>query len=127
MSKYEKGVRGERELVKLFLDKGFSVIRAAGSGIGTPSPDLLVFKRGIQYGFECKVWDADRLNFQKAKFNALKMWEENTGITTLIAWKIDRVGWRFIYLDELSDKRGGFSITREKALRINRTIGELIM
>lgn len=125
MLRYAKGARSERELISLFCERGFSVIRAAGSGVGSPSPDILVFKGGKQYGFECKAWESTSLSIEKDKVRALREWERNTGITTFIAWRIGRVGWRFVYLDELEERRRNYTITMRKAMGINRGIDDL--
>lgn len=119
-----KGARAERELIHFFLEKGFSVIRAAGSGVGSPSPDLLAFKRGEQFAFECKSWNSSSLSLAKEQFNALKQWEENTGITTFVAWKVPREGWRFIKLSEVNETGKAFSITLKQALIIDRKLTE---
>lgn len=124
--RYGKGARSERELIKLFSGKGFSVIRAAGSGVSSLSPDILVFKRGKQYAFECKAWSRGRISIPRKQFLALRRWEENTGITTLVAWRLDRIGWRFMYLDEMEDKGRSFSISKEKALRIDRRVEDIV-
>lgn len=125
MLRYAKGARSERELIGLFSEKGFSVIRAAGSGVSSLCPDILVFKGGKQYGFECKAWECGSLSIEKEKMKALKEWERNTGITTFIAWRIGRVGWRFLYLDELEEKEKNYTISMRKAMTINRGIAEL--
>jgi len=123
--RYAKGARGERELINIFHGKGFSVIRAAGSGVNALSPDMLVFRKGIQYAFECKAWDSGSLGIEREKFKALKEWEENTGITTFIAWRINRVGWRFIYLSELEENPKSYTVTMNKALAIDRSLDKL--
>ncbi|MEM3555469.1 MAG: Holliday junction resolvase Hjc [Candidatus Micrarchaeia archaeon] len=125
MLRYAKGARSERELINLFSERGYSVIRAAGSGVSSLCPDILVFKGGKQYGFECKAWESSSLSIEKEKIKALKEWERNTGITTFIAWRIGWVGWRFIYLDELEEKDKNYTITMKKAMMINRGIEEL--
>jgi Holliday junction resolvase len=124
--RYAKGARGERELITLFSEKGFSVIRAAGSGVNSLSPDLLVFRKGVQYAFECKAWDSGSLGIEREKFKALKEWEENTGITTFIAWRISRVGWKFIYLSELEENPKSYTVTMTKALAIDRSLDKLL-
>ncbi len=123
---YAKGARTERELISLFSEKGFSVIRAAGSGVNSLSPDLLVFRKGLQYAFECKAWDSGSLGIAKEKFRGLEEWQRNTGITTMIAWRINRVGWRFMHLAELNEQDKNHTVTLKNALAINRTFEELI-
>ena len=123
---YAKGARGERELINTFSERGFSVIRAAGSGVSSLSPDLLVFKKGIQYAFECKAWDTGSIGIEREKFLALRRWEENTGITTFIAWRISRMGWRFMYLPELGEQEKNFTVTKTRALGIDRKLEDII-
>ncbi len=124
--RYAKGARGERELINTFSERGFSVIRAAGSGVSSLSPDLLVFKKGVQYAFECKAWDTGSIGIEKEKFLALKKWEENTGITTFIAWRISRIGWKFMYLSELEEQDKTFTVTKKRALGIDRKLEDII-
>jgi len=126
VNRYSKGARGERELIHKFSDAGFSVIRAAGSGVNSLSPDLLVFKRGRQYAFESKAWGGNRVSIPREQFEGLQKWEENTGITTMIAWKIDRMGWFFFYLKEMKENPAGFSMTKKRALEVNRGLGYLL-
>jgi len=123
---YAKGSRYERELIEEFKRRGYSVIRAAGSGVGTPSPDILLFRKGRSYGFECKAWDRTSLGLEKEKIRELRAWEENTGITTMIAWRVSREGWYFIYLNELEERKKTYTITLEKARRIGRDLEHLL-
>lgn len=123
---YRKGSRYERELIDIFQQKGYSVIRAAGSGVGTPSPDILLFKRTKQYGLECKAWDKGSLSLEKPKITELRRWEENTGMTTMIAWRISREGWYFIYLDELKERGKSYTVTKVRAQVLNRRIESLL-
>jgi len=126
MTGYGKGARGERELIHLFAEKGYSVIRAAGSGVAGECPDLLVFKRGTQYAFECKAWKSSRITIDKEHYSALKRWEENTGITTMLAWRMDRLGWFFIYLGELEENPSGYSCTKSRVLEIGRRLEDVL-
>ncbi|MCS7109184.1 MAG: Holliday junction resolvase Hjc [Candidatus Micrarchaeota archaeon] len=126
MYRYKKGARNERELIKIFEENGYSVVRSAGSGINSISPDILMFKRGKQYAMECKAWNSDRIAIDHEKFDALMRWEENTGITTLIAWKMPYDGWYFAYLPELERNEKSYSITKKKMMEINRKIEDII-
>ncbi len=126
MYRYKKGARNERELIHIFEEKGYSVIRSAGSGVNSVSPDILLFKRGKQYAMECKAWNSDRIAIEHEKFEALSRWEENTGITTLIAWKMPYEGWYFAYLPELDKNEKSYSITKKRMTEINRRIDSII-
>jgi len=126
MHRYRKGARNERELIHLFEKKGYSVVRSAGSGVNAVSPDILVFRRGKQYAIECKAWDNERVAIDHKKYNALLNWEDNTGITTLLAWKIPYDGWYFAYLSELEKNEKSYSITKKRMTEINRRFEELV-
>ena len=95
---YKKGVRLERELLELFAEHGFCVVRAAGSGHNTKSPDILVFKQGLQYGIEVKGHDKDTLFLSSKQMHLLKQWEKISCISTFVAWRKKRKEWRFIPL-----------------------------
>ena len=123
---YRKGARAERELINFFSDNGFAVIRAAGSGVNSLSPDLLAFKQGRQYAVECKAWESGSLSFEKEKVASMKKWEEITGITYLIGWRVSREGW-FIFPVHLLEEQGKtFTITLAKAKLAGRKPEELI-
>jgi Holliday junction resolvase len=122
---YVKGARAERELINKFSENGFNVIRAAGSGVNSLSPDLLAFKRGMQYAFECKAWDSGSLSFEKEKVAGMKRWEDNTGITFLIAWRVSRDGWYFLPLHALVEQEKRFTITLKKAKMIGQRIEDV--
>ena len=122
---YGKGARAERELVQHFSSQGFCVIRAAGSGVNSLSPDLLVFKRGIQYAIESKAHETLNLAIGKEQFENLQKWEEITGITPLIAWKVKRQGWKFLHLSLFSKNEKSYSISLENAWRMGKSLEEL--
>ena len=124
MKTYKKGARGERELIKFFSSHNFCVVRAAGSGF--KSPDLLLFKRGLQYAIEAKFHDKEHLNIKREQFLGLKKWEEMTGITPYIAWKRKNKGWLFIPLSIFKENEKGFSIKWDKAELIGRKKEELL-
>lgn len=112
---YNKGARAERELIGKFLDQGYKVIRAAGSGVNSLSPDILVFRKGYQYAFECKSWDKKYLNIKKEQFKTLKDWQDLTGITVMVAWKIKRKGWKFIPMSLFTESGKSHNVSIQKA------------
>lgn len=121
--KYNKGSNAERELMKFLESYNYMVARIAGSGKNN-NPDILAFKQGLQYAFECKNWNNDYLHLNKNQINGLKKWEEISGISTYIAWKNKE--WYFIHYKELEENNKGYSITLEKAKLINRKLDWLI-
>lgn len=126
---YAKGSRAERELIEFFSSNGFSVIRAAGSGVSSLSPDILVFKRGMQYAIEAKAWENENLNVDAGQFLNLKKWEENTGITSYIAWRRNRKEWVFIPLSifEQTEKGKSFAISWKYAEAMGKRLNEFLL
>jgi len=123
---YRKGARAERELINFFSGRGFEVIRAAGSGVNSLSPDLLAFKQGKQYAIECKAWESTSLSFEKEKVAGMKRWEEVTGITYLVGWRVSREGWFIFPVHLLEEKGKTFTITLSKAKLAGRKPEELV-
>ncbi len=112
----QKGSRAERELIHAFSDAGFCVIRAAGSGANSLSPDMLAFKGPKQFAFESKAHDVGSLGLAKEQFRGLLFWEDNTGITTYVAWRRNRLGFRFVRLALFEENTASYSVSWKKAL-----------
>lgn len=126
MQRYSKGARAERELLNFLAGIGFSVIRAAGSGVNSVSPpDLVAVKKGKGLAFECKAWDNTSLAIDHEKFAALKNWMDNTGMETYMAWRMNGSGWFFIRLDEMSRTEKNYTVTKKIALGINRNLKQM--
>jgi Holliday junction resolvase len=121
MHRYSKGARAERELVEILKRKGYVVVRAAGSGVNSISPDLIAVKNGRVYAFECKFWNRSNLSLEKEKIKYLKEIQKQ-GIISYIAWKIPRLGWFLIEPRELEEQEKNYSISKKKALEINRNL-----
>ncbi|MGC8538803.1 MAG: Holliday junction resolvase Hjc [Candidatus Micrarchaeia archaeon] len=126
MNRYTKGARGERELLNKFHELGYSVVRSAGSGVNSISPDIIAIKNGKGYSFECKAWDKGRIGIEIEKFEMLKEWERNTAMQTFIAWRMSGKGWFFMKLDELVKGDKDYSITMRRALEINRVLDSIV-
>jgi Holliday junction resolvase len=125
MLSYRKGSRAERELIDHFSSRGFCVIRAAGSGVNSLSPDILVFKRGMQLGIEAKAWEKGNLNIEREQFTNLKRWEDISGINCLVGWRRNREPWYFLPLSIFRENEKTFSINWENAKGLGRTLEEL--
>jgi Holliday junction resolvase len=113
----KKGIEAERELFHLLKSKGFFVIRAAGSG-HLKAPDIMAFKKGSYLGFEVKAHDKSELRFSKEQLENMKTWQENTGITMYVAWKIKRKGFLFIPLSYLKANEKTVCIKIEDAEKL---------
>ena len=125
MLTYRKGSRAERELIQHFSEKGFSVIRAAGSGVSSLSPDILLFRHGSQYAIESKAVEKESLALRKEQYLGLKTWEENTGITAYVAWRRNRQPWVFIPIAAFKENAQSFSVGWETANMIGKKIEEM--
>ncbi|MGC8568071.1 MAG: Holliday junction resolvase Hjc [Candidatus Micrarchaeia archaeon] len=126
MYMYSKGARSERELIGIFAGKAFSVMRAAGSGVNSISPDIVAFKDGKGFLFECKAWSKGSLSINQEHMSVLRKWEKDTNMHAYIAWRIKGKGWFFIKLDELSKSEKNFTITMKTTFQIGRDINALL-
>lgn len=124
---YRKGSRAERELISYFSENGFSVIRAAGSGVNSLSPDILAFRRGAQLGIEAKAWEKENLCIDREQFTNLMKWEGNTGITCYVAWRRSRQPWLFIPLSMFRENAKSFGISWKSAGLIGKKLEEFLL
>lgn len=125
MRTYVKGSRAERELINHFSTIGFCVIRAAGSGVNSLSPDILVFKRGVQMGIEAKAWEKQNLNIDREQFLNLKKWEDISGINCYIGWRRNREPWYFVPLSIFKENPKSFAINWETAIGLGKKLEEI--
>ena len=101
MAFYNKGANAERELLYMFAESGFSVIRSAGSGkIDLPTPDIIAMGPKMKYAIECKAQAGAYLNIKNEQMFELKKWAQNANINFCIAWKITSKGWRFLKTEQ---------------------------
>ncbi len=126
MTRYSKGARYERELLATFYGRGYSVVRSAGSGVNSLSPDLVVIKEGKGIAFECKAWASTSVTIDPEKYQSLMQWQDNTKMDTYIAWRMNGQGWFFIRLSELYKAEKNYTITMKETKRINRGIDLII-
>ncbi len=123
--RYVKGARSERELIDKFYRHGYSVMRSAGSGVNSLSPDVIVFKNGKGYAFECKAWGRS-LSLEVDKVEVLRKWQSDTGMATFIAWRMNGKGWFFISLTELGKAAKNYTVTTKSAFSINRRLEDIL-
>ena len=109
-----------------FQELGYSVVRSAGSGVNSISPDIIVIKDGVGFSFECKAWDKSSLNIEPDKHKVLVDWQRNTRMHTFIAWRMNNMGWFFIKPEEMNQNEKSFTVTKKQAVSINRLFGDLI-
>lgn len=104
---------------------GYSVIRSAGSGVNSISPDILAIKDGRGMAFECKAWNNSSLSIEPDKAEELKRWEANSHMPVFIGWRINTLGWFFIKLEELNKAEKNYTVTKKTAMGINRRIEQI--
>jgi holliday junction resolvase Hjr len=124
MLSYRKGSRAERELIDYFSTKGFCVIRAAGSGVNSLSPDILVFKRGMQFGIEAKAHEKQNLNIDREQFDNLKRWEDVSGINCFVGWRRNREPWYFLPLSLFKESEKSYGINWGNAQALGKKLEE---
>ena len=119
-----RGSRVERELLHLLEERGFFVVRAAGSGhLG--APDILAFKMGKYLGFEVKSSKLEELRFSREQLERMEEWERGTGIAMYVAWKVPRKGFKFLPLSYLKKANKTVSIKKEEAEMLSYDFEEL--
>lgn len=124
---YQKGYRGENELVHMLSKIGFMSIRAPRSGrINLPSPDIIAAKRGKLYAIECKSRKGG-FTVSPEQLTELRQWEEVGGAEVLIAWKVSYKGWFFIPLKKVIENNGnvGKKFCESFASDFETTFGEV--
>ncbi len=126
MTRYSKGARSERELLNDMHSRGYSVMRSAGSGINTLSPDIIALRNGRGIAFECKAWDRDSLSIENSRFQGLLDWQSNTGMDTFVAWRMNGSGWLFIRLEEMKRNPKTRTISKKSAIGIDRRLESIL-
>jgi len=126
MRTYVKGSRAERELIDYFSSNGCCVIRAAGSGVNSLSPDILVFRRGMQIGIEAKAWEKENLNIDREQFTNLQRWEDISGINCVVGWRRNRKPWVFVPLALFKESSKSFGINWGNANALGKRLEEIV-
>ena len=120
MTRYTKGANAERELVHLLFDKGFSVIRTAGSGkTSLPAPDIIALRPGRFLAFECKAWNSNNLSIPIASMEEFLGWCSRAGVQAIIAWKYPRQGWFFMKPEVLHKTGKFYAVSHKEAEKHN--------
>lgn len=127
MQRYVKGARSERELLNRFYDKGFSVLRSAGSGVNALGPDIIAIRNKVCIAIECKAWERGSLSLDEDQFVKLIEWEKTTAFPTFVAWRVNNKGWFFIKLNEFTRGKVNFNVTLKKAMQVNRLFDEILL
>ena len=101
-SRYQRGVRYERELLHILDKKGFAVIRAAGSGGNVSVPDIIGIRKGQVIAFECKAWEKEPY-IKKEKIDDFIKWCKKADAFGFIAWRHENK-WKFKPIEDIKNK-----------------------
>jgi holliday junction resolvase Hjr len=116
MSFKSKGTDAERELVHLCWKKDIPAIRVAGSGSSRyPSPDIIAGRIDRKVAIECKSVKADSKYIPKEEVENLKIFATKFGCEPWIGVRFAKNDWLFLSLEDLTETKSSFMISKEKA------------
>ena len=123
----KRGSNAERELLHLLSQKGFSVVRVAGSGmIAEAACDLLAGNGKKKYAIEVKISSNSKKYLRKEQISELVKFSKNFGLNPLIAIKFLRKGWFFIKPDKLDKTEKGLAISFFDIIKKGRSFNNFI-
>ena len=127
MNTKAKGTKGERELIKVFNENGWSAIRSAGSGSSPyPSPDILAGNAMRRVAIECKVTKESKKYFPPEELEQLQTFSKKFGAESWIGIKFAREPWYFLMLEDLEQTGSNWAVSLEMAKRKGLTAEELL-
>ncbi len=127
MNTKAKGTKGERELIKVFNENGWSAIRAAGSGSSPyPSPDILAGNAMRRVAIECKVTKESKKYFPPEELEQLRGFSQKFGAESWIGVKFAREPWYFLLLEDLEQTGSNWAVSLELAKRKGLVVDELL-
>jgi holliday junction resolvase Hjr len=100
-----KGSKTERELVKLFTEKGWRAVRVAGSGVGEDSPCDIIVGKIKRKGFtiEAKSSKKSTIYISRSQIEDFVLFSAIIGLKPVIAARFNREGWLFLNPTHLKD------------------------
>lgn len=130
MSNKAKGSRVERELLKLFTERGWRAARVAGSGTNENTfcdliagkfekqPDYLITegrheKKAV--AVEVKSSKKDRIYITKEQINDFIVFSDIMGLKAIIAVRFNREGWLFLNPEDLEDSGKYWVVSLKRA------------
>ncbi len=122
---YNKGYAFERSLRAKLNDRGFYVVRTAGSGVDGLSPDLIVLSTTRKFAIECKAIESAYLAIGVPKMERMMDWERVTGMPVFVAWKHNRKQPVFVPLSMFQKCEKNYTLRAEDAA-FGLTIEEVI-
>lgn len=122
-----KGTRGERELIKIFNESGWSAIRAAGSGSSRyPSPDILAGNAIRRVAIECKVTKDQKKYLSEENVEQLQTFARRFGAESWVGVHFPDEEWYFLTLEDLEKTGNCWAVSVELAKRRGLTAEELM-
>ncbi len=124
---YDKGSAFERMVKKKLEEKGFYVIRTAGSGVDGLSPDLVALSTTKKFALECKAVESDYLAIEVPKMERIMDFEKSTGLAVYVAWKRARKDWMFVPLSVFEKREKNYTLRASDArfcLSLEDVIGQ---
>ena len=122
-----KGTKGERELIKVFNESGWSALRSAGSGSSRyPSPDIIAANAIRRVAIECKVTKDSKKYLQNKEIDQLQEFSQKFGAESWIGVKFPDQPWYFLMLEDLQDTGKCWLVSLEIAKRKGLTVKELM-
>lgn len=127
LNRKAKGTRGERELIRIFNERGWSAIRAAGSGSSRyPSPDILAGNAIRRLAIECKVTKDQKKYLTSEEIEQLRVFSQRFGAESWIGVHFPGEEWYFLMLEDLEQTGSSFAASLELARRRGLTVKELL-
>ncbi|MHC1586332.1 MAG: Holliday junction resolvase Hjc [Candidatus Hecatellaceae archaeon] len=125
-----RGVREERELVRLLDRLGFAVVRSPASGSRTKldRPDLLAGRRGLILALEVKATGKEVLYLKRESVEQLIRFSDRFGAKPYVAVKFKGkgVGWLLVEAGSLERTGKGFKLSLREALKKGLTPEALV-
>jgi Holliday junction resolvase len=126
MSNKAKGSRIERELIKLFTERGWRAVRVAGSGVGEESPCDLIAAKLKRKGFTVEVKSSKKksIYITKQQIEDFMLFSTLIGLTPVIALRFNHEGWLFLHPKYLKDTGKYFAVSIKTAKEKGRKFAQ---
>jgi holliday junction resolvase Hjr len=126
MSNKSKGSKSERELVKMFTERGWRAARVAGSGVNEDSPCDLIVGKVNRKGFtiEAKSSKKDRIYITKKQIEDFILFSSMIGLKPVIAVRFNREGWYFLEPRFLGDTGNNWWVSLDLVKEKGKRFGQ---
>jgi Holliday junction resolvase len=125
----QKGSSRERELVDMFWEADFGVVRAPASGSATDRalPDLVAGNDERYVAVEAKASASDTVYIDGDEVTQLIEFADRFGARARVGVRFDREDWYFFHPGDLHVTDGGnYRVKKDKALREGEDFHELV-